>query len=476
MIYNVYKENLRGGIVMTGNSLGVSGEPINGTGILHFIAATSPPPGGSLTDDYTRASSAGYLTIPEGGKVEFAQLVWVGTHGSGVSRLDNYNDSIGLKSPKNNNYSISGNPAYRQQITANEVKLYTNVRDITSIVTSEGSGFYTVSGVPSLLGETDESAGWQIIVVYSDNRLPFRNINVWCAFENIVGTLVGNPPQVKIFVNDFKTPTVAPVKARLVLGASGGDSYLTKDYVQFGTNPDNPATLVTLYGPNNPINNFFAGQINDDNGNLDTRGTLGNANVVPPNKLPLGTRNQWDITNIDISHALSQGQTDGYITLNTHLDTYQIAALGLQIDMNQASFTVVKSADQTIVKAGDTITYSIKFRNLGDVYANGSVFVDDLPADVTFVPGTVTLNGVNLPLADPTVGIPLGNVQPNQTVMSEVTFQARVSDNPTSTVLRNTSGINYTFLPGTGLEAHGTDYSNQVNILLDIPSRGIEFI
>ncbi len=476
MIYNVYKKNLRAGIVMTGNSLGVSGEPINGTGILHFISATSPPPGGSLTDDYRRASSAGYLTIPEGGKVEFAQLVWVGTYQSESTVLNNYNDTIGLKGPKDNNYTISGNPAYRQQITANDIKLYTNVCDITSIVTSEGSGFYTISAVPSLLGGTDESAGWQIMVVYSDNRLPFRNVNVWCAFENIVGTEVGSPPQVQVYVSDFKTPTVAPVKARLVLGAAGGDSALTQDYVQFGTDPNNASTLITLYGPNNPINNFFAAQINDDNGNLDTRGTLGNANVVPPNVLPLGTRNQWDITNIDISHALSQGQTNGYITLNTHRDTYQIAALGLQIDMNQASFTVIKSADQSIAFPGSIITYTISFRNLGDVYANGSVFVDDLPADVTFIPGTVTLNDISLPLADPTVGIALGDVQPNQTVMSKLTFQVRVNNNPSASVLNNTSGIDYTFQPGTGLVEHGTDYSNQVTILLQAPSRGVEFI
>ncbi len=150
--------------------------------------------------------------------------------------------------------------------------------------------------------------------------------------------------------------------------------------------------------------------------------------------------------------------------------------MGLQIDMNQASFTVIKSADRSYAFPGSIFTYSISFRNLGDVYANGSVFVDDLPADVTFIPGTVTLDGINLPSADPTVGIALGDVQPNQTVMSKITFQVRVNNNPSASVLNNTSGIDYTFQPGTGLVEHGTDYSNQVTVLLYNPTRGVEFI
>ena len=84
------------------------------------------------------------------------------------------------------------------------------------------------------------------------------------------------------------------------------------------------ATANQLKGPNNPQNNFFASQINRDDGTLDTSGTFGtrNANAVTATNIS-GGRQGWDITNVDVSAQLRNGQTQAFAQGTTSGDTYR---------------------------------------------------------------------------------------------------------------------------------------------------------
>lgn len=468
MIYNTYSATINGGLVQTGNTFGLAGHSM-GHGVLNLTVADVSPPGGNITTDYMQASSSAYLTIPSGGSVVFAQLVWMGTYyNTARIELPNYNDDLTLEGPSGIKYTISPNPTYSQQVTSNQSKLYSNAQDITTIVKAEKAGRYTVAALPTLTGANDAATGWQIIVAYASSNEPMRNLNVWCCFESIVGIGVGTPP-VQIPVTNFITPTSSAVNARLIVSAGGGNPDLTNDYVQFGTDPEDEATMTVLYGPNNAANNFFASQINGNDGLLDTSGTWGNANTLPPFWASVGKRNSWDITNIDISYAMTNGQTSGYITLNTRADTYQVTAVGLQIDMNQATFIPFeKSADKTTTRRGNIVTYSIRFQNVGDVEAESVLFVDDLPSGVNFVPDSVKIDGVSIPGANPVTGINIGNVQPNQSVSSVLNFQVVVTESAPS-VISNTARLMYSFVPGEGLEPiEAEQTSNQVDIPMEV--------
>ncbi len=54
--------------------------------------------------------------------------------------------------------------------------------------------------------------------------------------------------------------------------AVNGDPNFTGDNFQLNS--------VTLTGPNNPIGNFFRGQVNDINGNLNTIGSFADRNFL----------------------------------------------------------------------------------------------------------------------------------------------------------------------------------------------------
>ncbi len=464
MIYNTYSATINGGLIQTGNTFGLAGH-MAGQGILNLPVANVPPPGGNITTDYMQASSAAYLTLPSGSSVVFAQLVWMGTYRNmSGGQISNYNDDLILKGPTGARHTISRNPTYSQQVTSNWTNMYSNAQDITTIVQAEGAGLYTVAELPTVTGANDAAAGWQIIVAYANPNELSRNLNVWCCFESIVGVGAGTPP-VQIPVSGFITPTSSAVNARLIISAGGGNPDLINDYVEFGTDPEDESTMTILYGPNNEVNNFFASQINGNDGLLDKSGTWGNANTTPPSWASTGNRNSWDITNIDISYAMTNGQNSGYITLNTRADTYQVTAVGLQIDMNQAAFIPFeKSADRTITRHGDTITYSIEFQNVGDVEAESVLFIDDLPSGMNFVPNSVQIDGQSILGANPVTGINLGKIQHNQPVSSVLSFQAVVTSSAPP-IISNTARLVYSYVPGEGLEPiEAEQISNQVDI------------
>ncbi|WP_333490450.1 DUF6923 family protein, partial [Bacillus mobilis] len=103
--------------------------------------------------------------------------------------------------------------------------------------------------------------------------------------------------------------------------------------------------------------------------------------------------------------------------------------------------SIVKSVDKTIASLGDILTYTVVINNVGIVEdATNVVFNDPIPSGTTFVPGSVTVNGI--PTAgNPSVGIPLGTIPAGGTVT--VTFQVQIgtSTPPPSNPILNTASV-----------------------------------
>src|SRR5262249_50697358 len=142
-----------------------------------------------------------------------------------------------------------------------------------------GNGTYTVGGVPGTVGASEDNlncAGWTLGVVYQNFSLPVRNLTLFIGseFSGNSATQVG--------------PFCAGKPAgRLAVSAMEGDAPRTDDQMLFGPGPLSGGNLgstncsVTnanrLSGSNNPVCNFFASQINGDDGALVTSGTFGGA-------------------------------------------------------------------------------------------------------------------------------------------------------------------------------------------------------
>ena len=448
-----FVDNQPGAITFTGNALGLSrGNSLGVPGTADSIGAFttidtslqfgSYPPG--TTDDFNLNSSSAILTIPPGSNVLYAELVWSANYQLDTDNISTLIDkSIDFTTPQGTIYSISPDPA-----TANNIVLSPNAADyvrsanVTSIVQSSGEGVYTVGAVAGLINRTNflaivPFAGWTLCVVYQNFSLPFRNLSLF-----VGGVYVSTGSTVTTSISGFGTPVTGPLSGRLLVSAGEGDNNSAGDQLLFGPNS---SSLTVLSGPNNFSNNFFASQINNDAGLLDTSGTFGTRNHIngSPGTNVVAGRQGWDITNVDISSTLANNQTTATVQFRTSADNYITNAFGVQIDINAPLIDIVKHVDTSEAVLGQILTYTVNFSNTGTANADSATITDLIPAGTEFVNDSVFLDGTHLPGVNPADGIPIGNFNIGDS--HELTFQVRVVSRPPGDVIVNEARLDFLY-------------------------------
>ena len=324
---------------------------------------------------------------------------------------------------------------------------------MTTLVKNAMSGTYSTGRVPALIEALDartletNHAGWTLAIVYENPSLPLRDLTLWC------GGVVVSPSagSADITLTDFITPDLLPITGRLFVSAQEGDAVLEGDRMLFGRDA---ASLGTLSGPNNPAGNFFASQINDQNGLLDTTGTFGtrNANAAAGTNT-VACRQGWDTTAVDVSATLAPAQTSAVIRFTSDGDLYVPNALGLQIDSKGAVLQVQKSVDKASAEIGEPINYTVVVTNNGSIRAETVALYDLLPNETTLIPGSVTIDGTPYGGTLPVTFGPL-EAGASATVKFSVTANAIPAQNP----VFNVAQAVYTFIPFPGHTV--TDVSN----------------
>ncbi|WP_068773365.1 DUF11 domain-containing protein [Paenibacillus sp. FJAT-26967] len=467
-----YATNRTGAITFTGNTLGLSrsdtvGVPGTIDSIGAYITTNTAAQFGSYpagtTNLFTSNSSSAVLNLPAGSTVLYAELIWGGTYVD--LTVDNsafINNPITLTTPAGTS-SVTQDPltVYNVVLTANTVLAYVRTANVTSLVAAGGAGTYTARGIVGTLtvpDPTSNHAGWTLAVVYDNPALPFRNLSFNVGAELVQST--SGP--VNVVISGFATPAQGTLRGRALISAQEGDANRTGDQALFG--PSN-STLQALSGPNNFAANFFASQINKDDGTLDTSGTFGTRNAIngAPGTLINAGRQGWDITNVDISATLRNSQTTGILRLTTSGDAYLVNATAIQIDINAPLVTVTKTANVTGAIVGDPITFTVAVQNTGLVDAGSTVFTDAIPAGTTLVANSVTVNGTVRTGADPSTGILLGTVGAGST--TTVVFRVTVTSLPSPAQISNLATASFSFqsVPG-GPVISGSVPSNTVTI------------
>ena len=478
-----YSSNDTGAITFTGNTLGLSrsstpGEP-GRLDIIGAFVSVDPnlqygtyPPG--TTADFPLNSAAALLRLPPGSTVLYAELVWGGTYRvvGGANDYEAFiNDPVSLTTPLGMTFAVSPDAATAQAIYRNRTYDYLRSADVTAIVQAGGAGGYTAANIVGNIDygtSTGNCCGWTLCVAYKNMDFPFRNLSLNVGLVSIAAS----SPPVMTTLSGFATPTSGIVTGRMALCALDGDANKTGDNVLFG--PDE-ANLAALQGPNNFQNNFFASQINNDEGMLDTTGTFGDRNQINgvPGSNIVGGRQGWDITNVDISPTLTNNQTSAVFQLQTSGDGYTVNAVGIYIDINSPRITIIKSVDAAVTEVGHTLTYSLVIENSGTVSAESTLLLDSLPNSTEFLPDSLTVNGTVIPGADPTAGIPLGSIPPGTAVT--VSFQAIVIDVPDDGRIVNRANALFQYQSVTGGPVFtGNMLSNEV--VVDVINLGIGII
>jgi uncharacterized repeat protein (TIGR01451 family) len=473
-----FNTTTNGAITFTGNTLGldggnVSGNPGSQGSIGAFTTTDTTQKFGNFpfgtTNNWQLNSSSAVLTIPPGSTILYAELIWGGSYSyGGASVANNLNTPVTFQTPLGN-YSVAPAPATSQTAgTANgsggctvttptTYCRYVRSANVTGFVQIGQGGTYTVRGVPATANTepNNNTAGWTLAVVYANPSLPPRNMTLFVGDE-----LGGAAPTT---VSGFCTNLAGPVKGRLAVSSLEGDVAIAGDNMMFGPTV---ANMTAQSGPNNLSTNFFNSQINGDSGSLVTTGTFGNLNHGAT--AIAGSRQGYSITNVDVSQSLTNGQTFAVAQGTTTGDQYTITGLGIQIDVGAPKFPVsVKSANRTTTYVGDTVTYTVSLDNTaGTASATNVVVTDNPPPGMSFIPGTVIVNGVSQPSFNPVSGFSVGTI--NAGAIVTVSFQVKVNAlpaEPAPAQFVNKAGWTYDFISCAGFSPESGFLETNPNII-----------
>lgn len=123
------------------------------------------------------------------------------------------------------------------------------------------------------------------------------------------------------------------------------------------------------------------------------------------------------------------------------------------------SLEVVKEADKTLVIVGEIVTYTLTITNTGNVPLDNVILTDEIQDCASFVMNSVVINAAIMPGLDPEVGIPLGTINPDETVV--VSFSVMLDSICCPPRLSNRANVAYEYTI-TDILATGSEESNLV--------------
>ncbi len=182
-----------------------------------------------------------------------------------------------------------------------------------------------------------------------------------------------------IGLSGFRTPNVGPVNSSVGVLAYEGDFGTTGD----GASIRNGAGGFTaLSNAANPVNNLF-------NSSISFNGVNGTQRF-PDYVNNLG----FDADVFALPGVLGNNQTSTEIRLTTSGDAYQTGAVSITTDLYAPKIEAQKTVDADVADVSQVLTYTIPVQNTGQDEATGVVFTDAIPANTSYVPGSLRIGGV----------------------------------------------------------------------------------
>jgi uncharacterized repeat protein (TIGR01451 family) len=111
------------------------------------------------------------------------------------------------------------------------------------------------------------------------------------------------------------------------------------------------------------------------------------------------------------------------------------------VNVEEIDVTIIKSVDKAFVELGDNLTYTFAITNNSTIDIENVVFTDIVPVGTSFRPGTFTIDTIVQPTANPNVGVNLGTIGTNVTLI--LTFQVMVDSVPSPPDLINTGTLDF---------------------------------
>ncbi|MGL5378611.1 DUF7507 domain-containing protein [Clostridium sp.] len=210
--------------------------------------------------------------------------------------------------------------------------------------------------------------------------------------------------------------------------------------------------IVTNIGNTNGYNLFFTDMLSS--GAIFIDGSVNVDGIVKPSFNPITGFYLTDLipgntSNISFKAKVTTLPTPAQVTnYATTVGNYKIDPAGpdynltttsntVKTDINVGDLNLVKSVDKLYARVTDTLSYSNTLTNTGNVIATGVKFIDNLQPEISFVSGTVRINEVIYPNANPSLGIDLGSLAPSQSALVE--FDVKINTLPIPPIVQNYS-------------------------------------
>lgn len=393
----------RGDFAMFGNTLGFEctnnvGVPAPALGTVNcppgqgaVVTDTAPdvfwrsdePAAGQATASTTitaaQARSTAVLNLPNGATVTYARIYWAGMLNTPATPSD---PNVRIERPGSALDSmVAADDAFTIARSGNN-SWYQSTADITSIVATSGAGAYRISDVGSVglngLTSDDPMVGWVIVVFYSLGSEPPRNLAL---FDGLDLVQLNSAPA-SVTIEGFRVPN-AGFDAKLGVVAYEGEAQWTGDALSFnGTVISNAA---------NPADNFFNSSRSHLGAPVSNVGDLPRLTGGPASMAGM------DLDVVDVKAMLKAGDTSATIQASTGMngDTYALGAFVTSIATFKPDFTTSGKTFTDLnggaLLPGDVIEYTVTVTNTGNDASANTVMTDDLPAGVTYVPGSIRI-------------------------------------------------------------------------------------
>jgi gliding motility-associated-like protein len=393
--------------------------------------AFPPQPCGMLT------TSSATLSLSPNQNIVGAYLIWSGIgDGSGT----NLNLNGNIFTPDNLHLANVNPPTWAP------CYYFSAIKDITSYVQNFGNGIYQVTNfdLNPIIGLYCSNAvyysGWNIVVVFSNQALPNKQLNIYDGFKLAYLSVVMNVPYTIPISNLNVTSTVGAKMTYIAY--NGSSNAYSGESVKINNN--------TLSNAQNPPNNPFNGT------NSFT-----------------GSNSSWnmDVDTYSINNYINVGDNSALITLNSNAIRFISTIItSIQSELPDATISLDSITGQDICQNHDlTLDYTVYNINSNDTLLAGtpvSVFVNNTTLISTVLLPSNILMGDSLSLST-LVTIPTGISSPFSLSMVVNQNATQLGVYPESNFTNNTSNdstislteIVYPFFGNVGPFCQGTSYT-----------------
>ena len=319
-----------------------------------------------------QARSTAILAVPPGATVTHAFLYFTSTRATADT-------SITLDRPGGFSATVDALQTFSSATFGTPI--HQSVADITTLVQTNGNGAYRVSDLLAEsyvnLNDDTQAGGWSMVVLYQNPADPLRNLAIFDGLD-----IVSNGNSQSATLSGFLVPN-AGFDGKLGIITYEGDASITGDALSFNGS--------VLTNAQNPANNFFNG----------TRSNLGSAVSVVGDLPQLtggpGSMSGLDLDVMNVTPQLVAGQTSAPILATSTGDVYALGAFITSISTFLPDFTTSTKTFTDVnggsLVVGDVVEFTITVTNTGNDSSINTVLTDPLPPGMTYVPGTLIVNG-----------------------------------------------------------------------------------